>query len=87
MNGNTRIVLWGAAAFLFLLPLVAMQFTDEVDWTVFDFAVFGGLLFAACGAYEITVCVTGRKLYRLITAAIIVVVFLLFWVQGAAGIF
>lgn len=30
---------------LLLVPLVAMQFTDEVDWGGGDFVVAGGLLF------------------------------------------
>jgi hypothetical protein len=29
---------------ILLLPLVAMQFTDEVDWGVFDFVFAGALL-------------------------------------------
>jgi hypothetical protein len=33
-----------ATAFMLLVPLVAMQFTDEVDWGVADFAVAGALL-------------------------------------------
>jgi hypothetical protein len=31
-------------AFILLLPLVAMQITDEVDWTVTDFAIAGALV-------------------------------------------
>jgi hypothetical protein len=33
-----------ATAFILLLPLVAMQFTDEVDWGVADFVLAGALL-------------------------------------------
>ena len=33
-----------ATAFILLVPLLAMQFTDEVAWGVFDFAVAGALL-------------------------------------------
>jgi hypothetical protein len=33
-----------ATALILLLPLVAMQFTDEVDWGVADFIVAGALL-------------------------------------------
>lgn len=37
-----------ATGLILLLPLVAMQFTDEVDWSVADF-VFAGVLLAATG--------------------------------------
>src|SRR3989304_6473156 len=33
-----------AAAFILLLPLLAMQITDEVVWDLADFAVAGALL-------------------------------------------
>jgi hypothetical protein len=33
-----------ATAFILLVPLVAMQFTDEVDWGLADFVVAGALL-------------------------------------------
>ena len=33
-----RIIGWSAAAAFILLPLVAMRFTDEVNWDLFDFA-------------------------------------------------
>ncbi len=41
-RGNPwRAAVWCAAAFLLLLPLVAMQFTREVNWTLSDFVVIG----------------------------------------------
>ena len=27
-----RVIMWGTAAFLLLLPAIAMQFTGEVTW-------------------------------------------------------
>lgn len=32
---------------ILLIPLVAMQFTNEVNWTIFDFVVAGILLYAS----------------------------------------
>ena len=39
-----RIAGWSMAAALLALPAIAMQFSDEVDWTTGDFVVAGGLL-------------------------------------------
>ena len=39
-----RILGWGAAASLLALPLIAMQFTDEVVWSLADFVLAGVLL-------------------------------------------
>jgi len=39
----TAIVL--TVAFLLLIPLIAMKFTNEVSWTLFDFVIAAVLLF------------------------------------------
>src|SRR5687767_8759422 len=59
-----RIAGWGAAALILLLPLVAMQFTDEVNWDVADFAFAGALLIGVGVAYELAVRKTGDTEYR-----------------------
>jgi hypothetical protein len=57
-------------AFVLLLPLVAMQFTDEVDWGVFDF-VFAGILLAGGGMLlELAVRKPGRFVYPVAATAI-----------------
>jgi hypothetical protein len=81
-----RIAVWGAAAFLLLLPLVAMQVTTEVTWTGSDFAVFGAMLVAACGSYELAARMTGNTAYRAAVGVAIVAAFLLVWVNLAVGI-
>src|SRR5690606_25886119 len=64
-RGNKlRIVAWGLAAALWLTPLVAMQFTREVDWDVFDFVVFGAMLLFALGCYEIVSRMSPNRSYR-----------------------
>ena len=59
-----RTVVWGTAAFLLLLPLIAMQFTDEMNWDQTDFIVFGAMLFGACGIYELAARMTPNVAYR-----------------------
>lgn len=86
-RGNPlRIAVWGAAALLLLLPLVAMRFTDEVAWTPADFIVMGAMLSAACGAYELATRMTGNRAYRAAVGVAVVAAFLLVWVNLAVGI-
>ena len=43
-----RIIGWGTVAALLLAPLVAMQFTSEVDWDETDFIAMG-FIFGSLG--------------------------------------
>ncbi len=81
-----RLAIWGFAGALLLLPLVAMQFTDEVKWTGSDFVVFGAMLAAACGAYEFAARMSGSTAYRAGAGIAVVAGFLLVWVDLAVGI-
>jgi hypothetical protein len=71
---------WGIAALILLLPLVAMQFTDEVVWDETDFAVMGAMLFGACGAYELAARMTGNIAYRAAVGVAVVAAFVLIWI-------
>lgn len=81
-----RLLMWGGAAALLSLPLIAMQFTDEVNWSPFDFLVFGAMLAVACGGGELAVRLSrGNRLYRVGAFAAIAGGFLLVWVNLAVG--
>jgi hypothetical protein len=85
-RGNRlRVAIWGLAAGLFLLPLVAMQFTDQVTWTTFDFVFWGGMLLVACGVYELATRLSPDRWYRAGVGAAVVGAFLVVWVNGAVG--
>jgi hypothetical protein len=81
-----RIAAWGAAALLLLLPLVAMQFTDEADWSLADFAVFGAMLVGAGGTFELAARMTRSTAYRAAVGVALVAAFILVWANGAVGI-
>jgi len=81
-----RIAAWGTAALLLLLPLVAMQFTGEVNWSAADFAVFGTLLACAGGAFELAARMTRNTAYRAAVGVALAAAFLLVWANGAVGI-
>ncbi|EAU66393.1 conserved hypothetical protein [Stigmatella aurantiaca DW4/3-1] len=81
-----RRAVWGTAAFILLLPLLAMQFTGEVAWGPADFAIFGAMLFAACGTYEMAARMTGNTAYRAAVGVALAASFILVWMNLAVGI-
>ena len=85
-RGHWWLVAWGAGALLLSLPLIAMQFTDEVNWTLADFAVFAGMLVSVGGAYSLVVRHAGNALYRLALAGALLAAFLLVWLGLGVGI-
>ncbi len=82
-----RLVVWAAVvAFILLIPLLAMQFTDEVVWDLADFIVMGGLLFGVGLAYELVARRSEKTVYRGALGVGLAGAFLLFWVNDAVGI-
>ena len=85
-SGWLRWLGWGSAAALLLTPLVAMQFTSEVDWTIGDF-VFAGIMFGTVGVLmELTVRASQSLAYRAGVAFALASAFFLIWVNLAVGI-
>ncbi len=81
-----RVAMWGGAAALLLLPLVAMQLTSEVNWDESDFIVMGAMLVAACGTFEMAARASGSIAYRVAAGIAVVATFLLIWINLAVGI-
>lgn len=85
-SGWWRWLGWGGAAALLLTPLVAMQFTPEVNWTIGDF-VFAGVMFGTVGVVmELTVRASRSIAYRAGVAFALASAFFLIWVNLAVGI-
>ena len=72
---------------ILLIPAIAMQFTDEVNWDLGDFAVAGILLLVAGLLFDLVIRKVNNSEYRIIIYVVIVVVFLLIWAELAVGIF
>lgn len=81
-----RLLPWGIAAFLLLLPAVAMRYTDEVKWDAADFIIIGTVLAMVCGAIELAARATANLFYRAGVCVAAVAAFLLLWINGAVGI-
>jgi hypothetical protein len=71
---------------MLLLPLFAMQITGEVKWDAADFVIFGAMLAAACGTFELAARMTGDTLYRAAVGVAVVAAFVLVWINLAAGL-
>ncbi|MGZ8290475.1 MAG: hypothetical protein ACXW2U_06800 [Telluria sp.] len=85
--GKSMIPFVAATALLLLLPLVAMQFTSEVNWTAGDFAAAAALLLGTAFVYVLASRkVTGART-RLLVGAGCMFVLLVVWAELAVGIF
>lgn len=76
-----------SVALILLIPLVAMQFTNEVNWTFFDFVAAAVLLLGTGLTIELAIRTIKNKNYQI--ALIVAILFLLFlvWAELAVGIF
>ncbi|SEK76001.1 hypothetical protein SAMN04488008_102106 [Maribacter orientalis] len=72
---------------ILLIPFIAMQFTNEVQWTIADFIIAGGLLFFAGLAIETVTRRIKNKTYKLVLLVAIFSVLILIWIELAVGIF
>ena len=72
---------------LLLIPLVAMQFTDQVDWSFGDFLVMAGLLFSLTMAVAVVRQKVREKTQRIGLIALLLLIFLLIWAELAVWIF
>lgn len=75
-----------ATVLLLMIPLVAMQFTDEVDWDLPDFIIMGILLFSAGFSYVLIAQHTKGIVHRLAVASAIGTTLLMIWANLAVGL-
>ncbi|MCW8880485.1 MAG: hypothetical protein OQJ89_16380 [Kangiellaceae bacterium] len=85
---NNSIFAWLALAtgLLLLVPLVAMQFTSEVDWNVIDFIIMAIMLFGFGSLFVVIARKISRR-KRLPVGVAVVLVFLFLWAELAVGVF
>jgi len=81
------LIILAVIATILLIPLIAMQFTNEVNWTALDFVVMGFLLLITGFFCELVLRIVSKNSYRVILLIVIIVIFLLIWAELAVGIF
>ena len=80
-----RIIGWSVPLLLLLAPLVAMQFTREVNWSFGDFLV-AAMMFGIVGLMlELVVRVSKNRYFRAGVATAVAASFLLIWSNLAVG--
>jgi hypothetical protein len=71
---------------ILLIPLIAMQYTTEVDWSVADYIIMGTLLFGTGSAFVILTAYSTNYLYKLAMVIAVGSTFLMIWVNLAVGL-
>ena len=84
---NIMIRILQIVGFLLLIPMIAMQLTDEVNWSFFDFLIMGIMLSITGLALGIIIKKIKYHKYRNIFIAIIIMIFLLIWAELGVGLF
>lgn len=73
-------------AFLLTIPLIAMQFTSEVVWSLSDFIIAGMLLMGTGIIYKLLTRRSARTAYRVATGFALLSGLFLIWANLAVGI-
>ncbi|PHR69215.1 MAG: hypothetical protein COA67_10815 [Lutibacter sp.] len=87
MKNKRLVIILLTPLFLLLIPLVAMQFTDQVNWSLFDFVIGGLLLFGTGIIFEFILRKIKKTNYRIALCGLLLIVLLLIWAELAVGIF
>jgi hypothetical protein len=85
---QSNVFIWIAVATgaLLLIPLIAMQFTSEVNWKLADFIAMGALLFGMAGLFVLVARRLQRR-HRLLAGVVFVAAFVYIWAELAVGVF
>ena len=75
------------ATVILVIPLVAMLFTNEVNWSLYDFIIATIELYSFSFAIEYTLRVIKSKKQRMLGITILLLLLLLLWVELAVGLF
>lgn len=84
---HRNIFAWIAAvsAAILLIPLIAMQFTTEVNWGLADFLIMGAILFGLASLFVLIARRIPRN-RRALTSIVFVAAFLYIWAELGVGI-
>ena len=82
---NIPAVLFVTAAIL-LIPFVAMQFTEEVNWSASDFIIMGAIIFTVGTSFAYVLSKGANLMYKAGVVVAFGTTFFLIWSNLAVGI-
>lgn len=77
----------GGTALILMVPLLAMQFTNEVDWTLSDFIIMGVLLSGTGLLFVLFASLVKTVQQRWAIGIVLFIVLFFTWVELAVGLF
>lgn len=86
MKNKRLIIILAIVTILLLIPFIAMQFTNEVNWKILDFIIMGVLLFSTGLLFEFVMRKVISVKNRIIICGAILIAFFLIWAELAVGI-
>lgn len=81
------IAIYSMAAVLLAIPFIAMKFTQEVNWSGFDFLIAGTLLFSTAFIINLVLNKVKTNGKRMFLVLVILLVLFLIWAELAVGLF
>lgn len=86
-QNQRSLALFAVAGILLSVPLIAMQFTKEVNWTGSDFLIGGILLFGTAFICEMVLRTVKTLKARVILCLTVLTILMVIWAEMAVGIF
>tara|TARA_R110000868_G_scaffold383578_8_gene650703 strand:+ start:15357 stop:15926 length:570 start_codon:yes stop_codon:yes gene_type:complete len=71
---------------ILLIPLIGMQFSEDITWNLFDFIFAGALLFGTGSSFVLISRLSDNSRYRLALGIGLFTALFLVWANGAVGI-
>lgn len=87
MKFKRRIYIFTAIVFLLLLPLIAIQFTEQVNWSVFDFGIAALLLFGIGFLCEVMSSKIKTLKHKILFCGVLLLLLFIIWAELAVGVF
>jgi hypothetical protein len=72
---------------LLLIPFIGMQFTDEINWTLFDFIAAFILLFTTGIVIDFVIRKVPNIKYKTVIILLVLILLFLIWIELAVGVF